>query len=76
MYVINGSVPTECIGPCPWCGEKDSILHLTAATIEGKLCGEYVCADCLKALDAIRKEKRRTVLPNNPEVEIAKGEKE
>lgn len=55
-------------GDCPWCDKKAGVLHLIAARIEGQLTGDYVCAECLVRLDALRREK---TLSNNPEVQIS-----
>lgn len=76
-YLIKGPVPTEAVGDCPWCEKKKTVLHLTAAMIDGKLCGDYVCARCLLQLDEMREEvrdklgKEKIVLTNNPEVMIS-----
>lgn len=72
-YLIKGPVPTEAIGDCPWCGKKHTVLHLTAAMLEGKLCADYVCATCLLILDQMREEHIDKALTNNPKVEIAEG---
>ncbi len=72
-YLIKGPVPTVAIGDCPWCDKKGATLHLLAVTLEGKLCGEYVCAKCLLALDTMREESQsqRLALVNNPALEVA-----
>ena len=76
-YLIKGPVPTEAVGDCPWCEKKKTVLHLTAAMIDGKLAGDYVCARCLLRLDEMREEtrdklgKEKIVLTNNPEVMIS-----
>ena len=71
-YLIKGPVPTVAVGDCPWCEKKNAVLHLMAMTFEGKLCGEYVCAKCLLALDTMREEQQsqRRALVNNPDVEV------
>lgn len=75
-FLIKGPVPTAAIGDCPWCEKKNAVLHLIAATFEGKLGGDYVCAKCLLALDTIREEKhqQRTALLNNPSVEVSEND--
>lgn len=77
-YIIHGPVPTQAIGKCAWCDKKNEILHLMAVNLEGKLCGEYICAKCICQLDEMKKQTAekngKLVLRNNPEVEIAEDE--
>lgn len=70
-WLIHGAVPTQAIGDCPWCDKKHTVLHLMAAMIDGKLGGDYVCAECMLNLDRMRGEHPETALVNNPEVEIS-----
>ena len=75
-YLIKGPVPTEAVGDCPWCEKKKTVLHLTAAMIDGKLGGDYVCARCLLYLDEMREESARVRdgkirLGANPKVEVS-----
>jgi len=67
-WLIRGPVPTMATGDCPWCEKKQTTLHLMAAMIDGQLGGDYVCAECLLALDRMRDANKP--LRNNPPVEV------
>lgn len=63
-YIPHGIPPTEAIGKCPWCDEKDTILHMISAEYNGETIIEYVCANCLVKLDKLRKYRKEKVLVN------------
>ena len=58
-YIPHGIPPTEAIGKCPWCDEKNTILHMIRTEYNGETIVEYICANCLVNLDKIRKDRMK-----------------
>lgn len=40
-------MPVTKHGTCPWCEKHDRTLYFVCGIEDGRLWGEYICADCM-----------------------------